>query len=157
MQKGLQWPIGIAAVLVITVAANVYVAVRANDDPSMSVEPDYYQKAVRFDADQALRRRGERLGWRVAIDATPGTDAATVTARLEDSTGAPLHGATVRLRARHVARGNEPVSATAAEQGDHYVATMAMTRLGLWDVDIEIVRGNSRFVTEQRLELSRPR
>jgi nitrogen fixation protein FixH len=153
MKKGMQWPIGVAVVLGLTVAANIYMVVRANDDPSMAIESDYYQKAVRFDADQALRRRSERLGWHLALDAAATDGQATVTARLVDSTGAPVHGAIVRFRARHVARSNDAISGVAHEAGDAYVATMAMARRGLWDVDVEVVRGNERFVTEQRLEL----
>jgi len=153
MKKGLQWPIAVVVVLGLTVAANIFMVVLANDDPSMSIESDYYQKAVRFDAEQALRRRSERLGWRVALDAAPTDGQATVTARLVDSTGAPVHGAIVRLRARHVARSNDAVNGVAHEAGDQYVATMAMARRGLWDVDIEVVRGGDRFVAEQRLDL----
>lgn len=150
----MQWPIGVVVVLALTVAANIWVAVRANDDPSVSIESDYYQKAVRFDAEQALRRRSERLGWRLTLDATRVTaDEATLTATLVDSTGAPVHGAVLRLTARAVARGNDVLTATAHEVGDRYLATLPVTRLGLWDVDVEAVRGSERFVITQRLDL----
>jgi len=150
----MQWPIGVVVVLALTVAANIYIAFRANDDPSASVEADYYQKAVRFDADQALHRRSARLGWRFALVANSSTAGhATLTASLADSTGAPVRGAIVRLTARHVARADEPFTAAAREEGDHYVATLPMVRRGLWDVSVEIVRGSERFVTEQRLDL----
>jgi nitrogen fixation protein FixH len=150
----MQWPIGIVVVLALTIAVNIYVAFRANDDPSVSVESDYYQKAVRFDADQALRRRSERMGWRLSLAANSATAGeATLTATLLDSTGTPVRGAVVRLTARHVARGDAPFSATAREEGDHYVATLPLVRRGLWDVAVEIVRGNERYVTAQRLDL----
>lgn len=150
----MQWPIGVVAVLVLTVAANLYMAFRANDDPSASVEADYYQKAVRFDADQALRRRSNRLGWHLTLVANSATAGqATLTAALVDSSGAPVRGAVVRLSARHVARADSPFNATAREEGDVYVATLPMARRGLWDVGVEIVRGSDRFVTEQRLDL----
>jgi nitrogen fixation protein FixH len=154
VKKGTQWPIGVVVVLTLTIGLNIYIAFRANDDPSVSAESDYYQKAVRFDADQAMRRRGERLGWHLTLVANSATvGEATLTAELVDSTGAPVHGAVVRLTARHVARGDEPISAAAREEGNHYVATLPMVRRGLWDVDVEIVRGTDRFVTGQRLDL----
>jgi len=150
----MQWPIGVVVVLALTIGANIYVAFRANDDPSVSVESDYYQKAVRFDADQAMRRRSERLGWRLTITAAPAAAGGeTLTASLADSTGAPVRGAVVRFTALAVARGNDPVSGTAREEGDHYVATLPMVRRGLWDINIEVVRGSDRFVTAQRLDL----
>ncbi len=154
MKKGLQWPIGVAVVLVLTVAGNIYVAVRANDDPSVSVEADYYQKAVRFDAEQALRRRSERLGWRVSLDATRRTPSeASVSATLVDSLGTAVRGAVVRFTARAVARANDTFTATAVENDGRYVAMLPMARRGLWDVDIEAVRGSDRFVAAQRLDL----
>ncbi len=150
----MQWPIGVVVVLVLTVAANIYVAVRANDDPSVHVESDYYQKAVRFDADLALRRRSERLGWHVSLAATRTTAGeATVIAALVDSVGAPVQGAVVRFTARAVARANDSFTATAHPDSGRYVATMPMGRRGLWDVDIEAVRGGERFVAAQRLDL----
>ena len=154
MKKGMQWPIGVVVVLVLTIGANIYVAFRANDDPSVSVETDYYQKAVRFDADQAMRRRSERSGWRLALTAAPAaTGGQTLTASLVDSTGVPVRGAVVRFTALAVARGNDPVRGTAREAGDQYVATLLMIRRGLWDVSVEVVRGSERFVAAQRLDL----
>ncbi len=158
MKKGLQWPIGVAVVLVLTVAGNIYVAVRANDDPSVHVESDYYQKAVRFDAEQALRKRSERLGWRVTLVAAPSSAGhETVPAALVDSAGQPVRGAVVRLAAHAVARANDVFTGTAVESDGKYVATLPMTRRGLWDVDVEVVRGADRFVATQRLDLPETR
>ena len=47
------WPIGVATILASTVVANIIVMQIANDDPSFAVEPDYYRKAVNFDATMA--------------------------------------------------------------------------------------------------------
>jgi nitrogen fixation protein FixH len=154
MKKGMQWPIGVVAVLVLTVAANIYVMVRANDDPSVAIAPDYYQRAVRFDADQALRQRSARLGWRVALEAarTSATEA-TVTAVLVDSTGEPIRGAIVRIAAHAVARSNDVFTATATAAGDKYLVVLPVNRGGLWEMNVEAVRGSERFVATQRLDL----
>lgn len=154
MKKGMQWPIGVAAVLALTVAANIYVMVRANDDPSVAIAKDYYQRAVRFDADQALRQRSKRLGWRVSLEAARTSAAeATVTAVLVDSTGAPIRGAIVRIAAHAVARSNDVFTATALPAGDRYLVALPVNRGGLWDLDVEAVRGGERFVATQRLDL----
>lgn len=154
MKKGMHWPIGVAAVLGLTVAANIYVMVRANDDPSVAIAKDYYQRAVRFDADQALRQRSARLGWRVSLEAArTSASEATVTAVLLDSAGAPVRGAIVRIAAHAVARSNDVFTATATPAGDRYVAVVPVNRGGLWDMDVEIMRGSERFVATQRLDL----
>ena len=155
MKKGMHWPIGVAAVLGLTVAANIYVMVRANDDPSVAIAKDYYQRAVRFDADQALRQRSARLGWRVSLEAArTSASEATVTAVLLDSAGAPVRGAIVRIAAHAVARSNDVFTATATPAGDRCVAVVPVNRGGLWDMDVEIVRGSERFVATRRLDLS---
>jgi nitrogen fixation protein FixH len=139
---------------VLTVAANIYVMVRANDDPSVAITKDYYQRAVRFDADQALRQRSERLGWRVTLSAArTSAGEATVTAVLVDSTGAPVRGAIVRIAAHAVARSNDVFTAAAIPSGDRYLAVVPVNRGGLWDMDVEAVRGGERFVATQRLDL----
>ncbi|HEY3288420.1 MAG TPA: FixH family protein [Gemmatimonadaceae bacterium] len=154
----MQWPIGVATVLALTILGNIYIAVRANDDPSVHIESDYYQKAVRFDADQALRRRSERLGWRVTLDAvrTSATDA-RISATLVDTAGQPVRGAIVRIAAHAVARSNAVLTTTAIEAGDRYVAALPVRRGGLWNFDVEVVRGGDRFVASQRLDLGTER
>lgn len=46
MKKGMQWPIAVVVVLGLAIVANIWMAFRANDDPSVSVESDYYQKEI---------------------------------------------------------------------------------------------------------------
>ena len=49
MKRGMGWPIGIVAILLAGVVGNLAVIVITKDDPSFSVEPDYYRKAVDWD------------------------------------------------------------------------------------------------------------
>ncbi len=63
MNKGVGWPIGVATILVLVVAANVWVAIIANRDPSFAIEPDYYAKAVAWDSSMAQARHNATLNW----------------------------------------------------------------------------------------------
>ena len=58
MKRGLWWPIAVAAILATTVAANIWVMMIANDDPSFAIEPDYYRKALAWDTTLAQSRPG---------------------------------------------------------------------------------------------------
>ena len=49
MKRGGWWPIAITGVLAATVAANIWVAKIASDDPSFAIEQDYYRKAITWD------------------------------------------------------------------------------------------------------------
>ena len=69
MKRGSWWPIGITAVLATTVAANVWVATIASDDPSFAIEPDYYAKAIAWDSTLAQARTNATLGWRLTPSA----------------------------------------------------------------------------------------
>ncbi len=156
MTKGLQWPIGVAAVLALTVAGNVWVAVRAADDPSAAIEERYYDKAVNFDARLALQQRAQRLGWRVSIAASAmRPDGVTLVPHLTDRSGQPVAGAHVTVTARHVARAADAMRADAVLGTDGSASIrLPMHRAGLWDVEIEAQRaGGEHYVTSQRLDV----
>ncbi|MBX9928630.1 MAG: FixH family protein [Gemmatimonadaceae bacterium] len=151
-----RWPIGIVATLLLTVGANVAIAIAANDDPSMTAESDYYQKAIRFDATQALRRRGERLGWALTTDAgIRGTNGSSLSLTLRDRAGVPITDATVRITARHVARASRAVTGVLPWRDDAYVGALALDRDGLWDLEIDVIRGTDHLVETRRIELGR--
>ena len=71
MKPSTRWPLGITALLALFVGVNVYLMRVANDDPSFSVEPDYYHKAVVFDSTIAQERRNVVLGWRASTSIDP--------------------------------------------------------------------------------------
>ena len=66
MKRGSMWPIGIAAVLLATVAANIALYYVAGNDPSFVIEPNYYAKAIAWDSTMAQSALNQRLGWHLA-------------------------------------------------------------------------------------------
>src|SRR4051812_9143310 len=113
------WPISLAGVLATTVAANIWVAVIANDDPSFAIEPDYYRKAVEWDTALAQGRHNALLGWRLTptMGAIASDGSALLSAQLTDSTGAAISGAVIRVAALHIARASDVHEATLAPSG----------------------------------------
>lgn len=159
MKRGMQWPIGIAAVLLLSAGSNIWVAMIAARDESFAVEPDYYQKAVHFDDEMALRAQSERLQWHVAPSLDLGTPgkAGTVAATITDSTGAPIRGATVQLLAMHNARASHQLTATLAESGDGvYRAPLDAERPGEWELRFTVSRGEDRFAVRERIDAAPP-
>ena len=155
MKRGLGWPIGMAVILLLTVAANVGVIMVANDDPSFAVEPDYYQKAVHWDDAMAQARANESLGWRLepSLSLSAGAPARLVV-RLSDSSGAPLAGATLTVQAMHNARAAEVFAATLApaDVAGAYRAELPLERAGQWELRFEVTRGAERFTARTRIE-----
>jgi hypothetical protein len=155
MKRGLGWPIGIATILALTVGANIWVAIIANDDPSFSIENDYYRKAVGWDSTMAQMRENTRLGWHVApvFDAFTARDGATLHVRLSDSIGAPIPGATVRVAALYNARAGQVLEGTMLpDTSATYALRLPVTHPGQWEVRFDIHRGNERYTSSVRLE-----
>jgi len=76
MKKGWYWPFFLVGLQASGVGANLYFMSRAISDPSFAVEPDYYAKAIAWDAHQAQARDNAELGWELKLDvaaADPGT------------------------------------------------------------------------------------
>ena len=149
MKKGWYWPILLAGLLASGVAANLYFMSRAVSDPSFAVEPDYYAKAVAWDAHQAQARDNAELGWTLTLAvaaADPGTGRARVVASLLDRDGLPVRGLTVGLEAFHNARASQVVKASLLETAEHaYAAEVAVSRPGFWEFRVAAARGTEVF------------
>jgi hypothetical protein len=158
MKRGSGWPIAITVILGLTVAANVWIAVVAGDDPSFAIEPDYFHKAVTWDSTLAQARKNAQLGWRLesklaAFDPRLG---ARLSVTLVDSAGTPISDAIVHVSALYNARANQIFSATLASpvdaQAADYTAQLPVTHAGEWELRFQVVRGGKTFTTTARVE-----
>jgi nitrogen fixation protein FixH len=149
------WPWFIGALLLATAAAQGVMLYAATHDPTFSVEPDYYAKAIAWDSTMASERESSRLGWHAEADiaSTVGGDG-KVSVTLADSAGAPVAGATVavvlvsNLDAEHPRH----VSLAAAGAG-RYEGAVSGLRRGIVDVRVAATAGPSRFQAVIRKDL----
>jgi len=155
MKKGWYWPWFVGALLLATAASQGVMAWAATHDNSMSIEPDYYQKAVAYDSVIAQRATNARLGWQAAVTVGAiAADGGDVRVRLTDVTGAALTGATVRVTAINNVDGDRHVTRALAEGADGtYGAKLALDRAGLWEFRFEIGRGTDRFTADARVDV----
>jgi nitrogen fixation protein FixH len=155
MKRGLGWPIGVAVILALTVGANIWVAVLAGDDPSFSIETDYYRKAVGWDSTMAQMRENARLAWHVEPTFDPFTtrNGATLHLRLSDAGGTPINGATVRVAALYNARAGQILEGTmVADTPATYALHLPVGYPGQWEVRFDIHRGKERYTSTTRIE-----
>lgn len=158
MKRGMGWPIGIAITLGIVVVANISIAIVASDPNALVVEPDYYQKAVDYDATMRQDSVNAQLGWRIvpSLGRVSPDSSAELRVELRDAAGAPLSGATVSVIAVHNAIANAPVTATLGDAGrGAYVARLPMHRVGQWEFRFDVRRGVERFTADLRLDAAR--
>ncbi len=154
MKPGMGWPIGVATILGVTVAANLVMMRIANNDPSFSVEPNYYQKAVLFDSTMAQTHRNNDLGWSVQAlaDSIVPTKPTRLRVLLRDEQAQPLLGATVEAAVLFNARANEVTRAALTDEGAGvYTATLPIQTPGEWEVRVSAKRDTAHFTSSTRI------
>jgi nitrogen fixation protein FixH len=148
-KKGGHWPYLIVALLGVSLSANLALLVLAVDDPSFAVEPEYYEKAMAWDAKRSQDRRNEELGWSLALEVTPAPDlpgSRRLEVLLRDREGRFLDEATVRLETFHNARAGNILETTLAGEGEgRYAALLPLRRPGLWEFRFVVERGEDTY------------
>jgi nitrogen fixation protein FixH len=133
------WPLGIVALLLMNMTIVGITVYFAASDPSVGVEPDYYQKAVAWDKTARQREADRALGWQASADVgrgEAGRPALVVT--LADREGRPISGAQVTAVAFPNTRSTQRQTLTLAPAGEgRYTAPLALTAGGLWQVRLE--------------------
>lgn len=151
------WPIGIAMVLILSAGSNIAVMVVAKQDKAFAIEPEYYEKALRWDDTMAQERRNLALGW--------GASASLVLARpgrpgqldvvLTDPAGRPVDSAVVAVEAMHNARASQRYHASLTEGAPGtYRAAIDAHRPGEWEVRVTAQRAGDRFTSTLRLSVA---
>ena len=151
-KNGLWFPYLLVAILVGSVAGNIYMVTTAANDPAFAIEPDYYQKAVDWDRLQAEKAASDALGWHVVVDAR--FDGLRI--RLNDRWGRPVTAAVVDVEAFPNARAQYRVRGRMADRGEGvYVFERPFDRPGIWEYRLTAVRDGDRFLHTTKTELRR--
>lgn len=152
-----RWPIGIVVALLCFVAGNIAVMRVAASPDALAHDEQYYRHAVNWDAEQAVAARGARLGWTVDVRASiPATGDGRVVVHIADRSGAPVTGATVRVRGFHLAHANTIANGSAAAVGTNYETTLPLRAPGLWQLELEIWRQTDRLMLTRRVDVAAP-
>jgi len=156
----LLWPGLVVALLIGQIIICFVMISRAVGDPSAAIEPDYYQKAVNWDENQAARAASDALGWSATWDVAPMADILgqrMVKITLSDQAGMPITDARVEMRFFHHARSARRISGTLAHGGDGiYVAAVPMKRPGLWTLKVRAARGDQTFLHASQIKVPEP-
>ena len=155
MKHGMQWPLGIVAVLTLSAGGQIWFAVVASRDQAFAVEGDYYNKAIRWDVELAQRHQNALLGWRIvpALQLDRGKGEGALSIELRDSAGSAITGADVRVLAMHNARAARQLSAALTEVGGGtYRTPLLAQRSGEWELRFSVRRGTQRFTVSERVD-----
>lgn len=152
------WPAIVIGLLVVDTGVGLYMMHVANSDPTVSVEPDYYGKAVRWDSTEAQARLNNSLGWTIAPTLGPLGDgsAAKFGLTLRDRSGATIEGARIEIEAIPVSSADDVVRGvlTDTASAGSYATTLPMAHTGLWQLQLVATRGADRFTADLRVDAS---
>lgn len=157
-ERGWYWPWLVTAALSFTVGVNVVMLFAASGDGGNGyvVEPDYYRKAVDWDATMARQASSDALGWRATTSIARATaDSAGLVVQVTDRTGLPLEGARFTAVLLHNSDAGHPLHSTLVETAaGRYEAMMPLVHDGRWEVRLEARRDADRFMSTQHAESS---
>jgi hypothetical protein len=153
--RGLFWAFAPAALLAASLAGVGTMCVIATRDPGFALEHDYYERAVRWDGEQAQWAENERLGYDVELTSAPVPGGVELVARVRNRQNAPVRGALVRAEAFANARSAERRSLVLGERADgSYATTLSKPRPGLWEVRLRVERDGERYTATVRTDLA---
>ena len=155
MKRAHLWPLALTLVLGLTVAGNLWVMRIANADASFAIEPDYYRKAVAWDSTLAQERRNRAFGWQVTstVEHFSSARGGTLRVRVGGPDGMVIHDADVRVVAFAVARSARFIESAVPMQGNAYVAELPIHQPGIWELRLDIRKGDAHVTATQRVSV----
>ena len=155
-----RWAWAPAALLFTLIGTQVGVLAVVLDDPTFSTEPDYYRKAVDWDAHMARVRQSQALGWstRARLEhAAPGASRApSLIVAISDRDGEPVSGARLQALAIFNSSAARPLLLTPTEAAPgEYRAELGVFHAGTWELRLQAQRAGEHYEARLRLELAR--
>ncbi len=132
-------------VLIMVVAVTL-----ATRDPGFSVVPDYYQRAVHWDQDQAMKGASAAMGWQVRMNPSDVVDPVgrrQVSFQLVDREGRAVPNATLEVAYFHHAHGHEPHAVKLLQNAPgEYGQALEMRYEGFWEFHFTAIVDGKTFV-----------
>ncbi len=149
-RRGARWMIIVVLLLAAHASLMTWAAIVATGDPNFVVIPNYYDKALNWDKDQARRSASAQLGWKVQIDVGTARDALgrqTLTLRLVDHDGAPVPVDTLDVEAFHEASAASRLKLVVrATQPGTFPFQLPVHHSGFHQIEVNARLGSLEFV-----------
>jgi nitrogen fixation protein FixH len=153
MRSGGWWPLGLTAVLAVTVVANGFMLYAANDRNAAVVEPDYYRRAVAWDSSAVQLDVNAALGWRIEASIEPLAEdgRGRIRVRLADRDGRPLARARLAVTAIHnLDAARRPAAEIELDDEGAGILDLPLGRAGMWELRFVALAHGARFTTSLR-------
>ncbi len=129
--------VGFLSIQVLIGFGSIYLAL---GDPSVAIIPNYHQSALDWDIKHRAQQLLDELGWQVNAAVTPvEAEHRTIGIRVAGKSGRPVEQLHIESKVFHHARGQEIYASTLTEiEPGLYTMPVALTRPGLWQIDLAI-------------------
>lgn len=150
------WPVLIVGLLGLNIAIVGITVIAATSDPSVAVEPDYYQKALAWDEERGERRDPADDGYDVAVQLQPSpdrlTDGQLVVAVTQQNER--VEHARIDAEVFHYARSGERQTLSLDEQQPGvYAAAADLRRNGNWEVRLRMMIDGQTYLFTRPTEM----
>ena len=153
MLKKLVWPGLPIIILGGGVILNILMVSLAVRDGGYQYEPNYYQKAIKWDETIAQEKRNAALGWKLTFVNVPvvsSSNAQPFCISLKDKKGAVLDQTSVKAVAFHNAHSMQRKTLLFQRKGALHCVTYPFKRGGLWEFRFTAKRINTIFTNTTR-------
>ena len=153
-KRGTFWALLPAGFLLASLSGLLAMASIAQRDPGFALEADYYERAVRWDRQQAQWAENARLGWHLTAEPRLVPEGVELRVVVTAGTGERLAAAAVNVEAFANARAGDVrrLSLEPAADGS-YRARLGRARPGLWEFRFVVVHDGRRFAETLRADV----
>jgi nitrogen fixation protein FixH len=148
-------PAGLLGAMLLGLGSMAYVAI---DDPGFALEPNYYDKALRWDQSQAQARQSQALGYRLELNRQLVLERGGVQVELAllDRAGRPVSGARVALEAFPNAAASRIEHLELQEAGPGvYRGALRRGSVGLWELRCQVKHAGGVYQTVLRRDVAK--
>lgn len=146
-----RWPILVIGLLIGHAALMLVAVLIATSDRSFTVLPNYYKQALAWDANQAIQRQSEKLGWTIDTQTAATADPLgqrQVRLTLRDAAGRLIPNGTLELSYYHRTSAGDVQRARLNSTGPGlFEQKLPLRKSGFWEFRIEAIADGQRFVT----------
>ncbi|MBT8484102.1 MAG: hypothetical protein HKO59_11750 [Phycisphaerales bacterium] len=157
MKPGARWILLVVGLLVFSLLTHGVLIAAAVIDPGFALPADFERAAGDWDAVVAERHASAALGWTMRLTTRPETPDVRIELVLLDRDERPVTDAAVTVDTFFIARAARRLTATPVEvEPGRYSTLLPMRRSGQWELNVQAVRGEERFIERRRLHILTP-
>ena len=146
---GRAWPVIIVGLLTLNVGVCVVTVVSALSGDT-GAEPDYYEKALAWDAYKAEFAEAEQLGWSIKTSAHHGM----IDVSIRDRAGRPVEAVAVTGVIFHQAHADRRRGLEFDRVGDgRFMVQTDLARPGLWELRLEIKAADTKVGVVRQIKV----